>query len=168
MDWVISIICGLFSGFAVSILLFLIRRIIKPKLTISKQIAREKGGENDTFRVKVINKSKFEATNLRYCLKYSYRTGDNKYTVIVIDHKQMFYNIKPLKNSTNYSDNVKIMTFFLKEENYPLYEDSKFIFEIFSEHSFSGYSKCFTQTFSAVDIIDGKFKEGQSTAIIPN
>ena len=64
MFWVVAGIVGVLSGLIASIAFFLLLCKIKPVVVISDDICRDL--HDDLFRIKVVNKSKFDLIDVKY------------------------------------------------------------------------------------------------------
>lgn len=160
-----NIIIGIFSGVVASIFFTTILLLVKPKIKLSDKICCDYA--NNLFRVKIVNKTCFMLTNIKYKLFYCKIHGDGittieeisprKSPIICVDKYSIFD--KDAKYAFRISYNIDF-------DKYPIDKNTKFEFVFIADHSVSNTSKCVKKDYYKENIIEGVFESGTSTKII--
>lgn len=162
-----TVFIGIATSFVASLFFTYLLTRMRPSLKISDEIAFS----NNSYKIKVVNKSCASAINIRVELCYVnyfnvYGGIETKTSKISVSKDNLFaidgYKRKP-QNAT-YSFR------FLTNENLTnglLDNKGKFIrFKIIATHSVSNISRVYSKTFTADKIINGDFVFGKSTKTI--
>jgi len=166
-----TIILGITTSFVASLIFTYIFTQLKPKLKISAVI----GHTNGTFKIKVINKSLFAATNIRAELSYI------NFFEVPGGLETNSFNI-PLVNGElfalgKFDKKSEFATYsyrFVTKHGQNLRQDlnlnnRQFIrLKISATHSVSNIGKVFEQRYIAEQIIDGDFGFGDKIDIVTN
>lgn len=168
LDFGQNLLIGIISGIVASIFFTLILFFIKPKITVSDKICCcIDSNNNKTYRIKIVNRTCFMLTNIKYKLFYCKIHGDGittiqeieprKSPIICID-KYNFFD-KEAKYAIRISYDIDF-------EKYPINENSKIEFVFIADHSLSNTTTCVKKEYVADDIIEGLFESKKSTNII--
>ena len=173
IDYLLAVIIGVLSGFTASFIFLLFLTMIKPKIIISKQIAKNcptSGQVN--YQIKIINKTANSIINVKAQLFLI--------TPIVMPGGLIEQNVSiPLKTSelmelSKFDVNDKTGGYifrFVCEENIEKKwtdENRSFLrFKIFATHPLSGSSRVFSEDYHIIknSIEEGKFEFGNSLKI---
>ena len=167
------IVIGIAASFIASIVFAYYLRNMKPKIEISENIAFGTMTNNTPiYRVKVVNKSKRDAIELRANLLWvrpdSIRGGYmNEFHDVILERNEIFI----LKGITNHAMNFTEYDFSFKtkenlHDKLSSYRNSYIIFQINVKDSHSGFSKVFTKRYDdSKTIKNGVFEIGESFKI---
>lgn len=160
-----NLIIGVISGIVASIFFTVILLLVRPKIKVSDKICCD---DNHVYRIKVVNKTCFMLTNIKYKLYYCRIHGDGITTMEEIQPRKSSPIIHVNKYSifdkdANYAFRISYNIDF---EKYPIDRNTKFEFVLIADHSLSNTTKCVNKDYCGEDIIKGVFESGQSTKII--
>lgn len=161
-----TIFLGIITSFVASLVFTYLFTRLKPDLKISDEIAFKNG----TFKIKVINKSKYAATNIKADISYigyfpvpggrerrSYRIELQRDNIFDIDK---FEKKSEHANNTYRFVTIENLREGLNENNH------KYIrFKITATHSLSNIGKVFEKQYHLNQIINGEFAFGNITTI---
>ena len=163
MFWVVAGIIGVLSGLIASITFFLLLCKIKPVVVISDDICRDL--HDDLFRIKVVNKSKFDLIDVKYSLYACYRSGDGTIDVKEIcpvkSKLEFVHSYSPSGKSSDYAIRISYKLTDYINEKY-----NCFLFTFYSKHSLSGTGSFIRKEYTKDNIKCGKFQLKESTEII--
>lgn len=160
-----NLIAGIVSGIIASVFFLLFMLIIRPRIILSDGIALDKNG---TYKIKVVNKSHWRLSEL----KYDFRLCD--------DHGDGIVDIKTLEPIKRYLDSLPKYSKKDKNSMYAIRisykaEDGKCIinngnsyleFIVSAKHTLSNTYSVVSKTYKCDDIVFGVFETGVSTNII--
>lgn len=166
-DWIIGIVSGLISGFAVIILL----SMIKPKLEISPEIAYKNG----IFKVKLINRSRFfQAIDIR-ALFFRIDDQEKSHSIELLRDELPWIQkhrseAERKKRGEHAEDDIWIFHTAKGQDLNSMLKDSStksFRFGIFCRHPFSSFSIYREQEYPKKSVIpDGDFAKGDDLRVI--
>lgn len=164
-----GLISGVVSGLLASLLFYIFMQLIKPRLRVSPKIALEVSADGTyIYRIKVVNASKTELTNIRYRLYYCKITSNGS----MVDIKELPPAKVPIFMISRYDKKSEVceyayrLSYKVDSKEYPLDKDHYMMFSISAEHSVSNTLKSVTKTYQANDIQKGCFETGLSLKII--
>ena len=168
MDILNTCIMGIVSGVIASICFSLFLLLLKPRVKISDKICVEFGEDNKkSFKVKIVNKTRFMISNIKYSLEYCKMYEDGIHTTDLIEPcKSPLFYIKRFTRNKNDTDYAVRISYNIDATKYPLDENSKLIFTFMATHSLSNTTTCIIREYYAKDIVDGFFESDESIKIL--
>ena len=161
-----SLIIGVISGIVSSIIIYILVFQVKPKIKISKKIAHHIGEEN-IYRVKILNNSHFAVFNLYYSLHYCYTQPDGIISIVEIEpSKSPLHYISPKSFFVKNNNHAIRLSYKIDKDKYVLDENSYLQFTIIATHSLTNTTSYTQEKFFKKDIIDGVFETGNSLNIV--
>jgi hypothetical protein len=165
-----ELITGVISGIVASVMFYIFLWTVRPRIYVSDKICKINEDESGMFiRIKVVNRTGFILTNVKYVLNFCRSQGDGIHKVEVIPPC-----ITPLEFIDKYSasdENAEYAIRFLyKIPPHIRISDGWLEFSIHANHGFSNTSACVKKKYVNDDIIAGIFETGTSMKIlaIPN
>lgn len=165
-----AILTGIATSFVASIIFTVIFTSLRPKLKISDLVAIRQSNNTTSYKIKVINKSRYAATNVKAELSYinlfsvpnGLETNSKK---VVLNKSEIFsldkFNLK--------SENASYTYMFVTTENIQngleAGNRNYLILRISATHSLSNMGKVFEKKFFIGDFANGDFCFGNSTEI---
>jgi hypothetical protein len=166
-----TVILGITTSFVASLIFTYIFTQLKPKLKISTVI----GHTNGIFKIKIINRSRFAATNIKAELSYinffAVPGGqETNSTKIHLVKKELFALDKFEKDSEFATHTYRFVTKHGQDLRQGLNQNNRqFIrLKISANHSVSNIGKVFEQRYRAAQIIDGDYGFGDIIEIVPD
>lgn len=166
MELMNTIFLGIITSFVASIVFTYLFTRLKPNLKISDEIAYRNG----TFKIKIINESKYAATNIKADISYiSYFNvpGGRERRSYKIDlQKDTLFDIDKFEKKSEHANNTyRFVTLEnlrdgLNQNNYEYIR-----FKITATHSLSNIGKVFEKNYNVNQIINGEFAFGNVTTI---
>lgn len=165
-----SILSGIVSGIIASICFAEILFLIKPKVKVSNFICFSKNVDGTlTYKIKIVNKSRFMLTNINYSLRYIKTQGKDRAsateiapinsTIINIDG----FSRSHKKQKVHYSIRL---TYNINPIECELNDSSRFEFIFTANHSLSNAPICVKRQYYHYDIIEGIFEKDDSVNIL--
>jgi len=164
-----SIIAGIISGIIASITFFIMMRGLKPKILVSDDIALEEESNNTCiYRVKVVNKSKADLSNIEYRLYYC-RVQPNGFMIDIQEIKPIKEPFSLMCKYTPTSDLCEYayrISYDIDREKFPINDQNYLMFSISAEHSVSNTMKSVSKKYYSQNVKRGKFETGVSLRIL--
>ena len=164
-----ELIVGIISGVVASIMVYIFLLLVRPKIYVSDKICKTVENGQTIFRIKVVNKTRYMLTNVKYTLNYCEKSGDGVHNV---------KEIPPLKTPLIFIDKYSrkdVNAEYAIRFTYPavsdiITEQCWLEFSIYANHGFSNTTACVKKKYDAVNISPGIFETGTSMRIlaIPN
>ncbi len=164
-----TIILGITTSFIASLIFSFIFTQLKPKIKISKVISYYE----NSFKIKIINKSCFSATNIKAEISYinffdvpnGIETNSAKIELV---KKDFFALAKFDKNSEYATYTYRLKTKKIENLREGLNKNNReyIRLKIFATHSLSNIGKVFEQKYKIEDIVNGDFAFGNTFEII--
>ena len=160
-----NLLIGVVSGIVASMFFTVILLLVKPKIKVSDKICYD--SDNKIHRIKIVNKTCYMLTNIRYKLFYCKIHGDGIITIeeieprkspIICISKYDFFD-----KDANYAYRISYDIDFNK---YPMDKNTKLEFIFIADHAVSNTTKCVKRDYFEEDIWEGVFESGASTKII--
>ena len=160
-----TFVSGVISGIVASLIFLLFMLLIRPKITISDKMSIDKDG---IYQIKVVNKSFFRLSEVKYTLNICDDHGDS---IVEVDTLSPFKS--PLESIPKFSLRDKNSMYAVRISYKP--EDGKCIlnksnsyieFTFSGKHTFSNTYKTVSKKYKCDDIVFGVFETGISTNII--
>lgn len=163
-----SLIIGIISGVVSSIIIYFLVFQIKPKIKISENISHDLDeNDNNIYRIKIVNKSRFALFNLNYSLHYCDKQPDGIIHIVEIEPlKSSLCYISPKCNFDKDNKHAVRISYDIDESKYPLSENSYLRFAIIATHSFTNTTSYTEINYTKSNIIDGVFETGDSLKIL--
>lgn len=161
------VLVGVISSLIASIVYALLSFGIKPKIKISDKIcvtASENG--SFTFKIKVVNRSRFQLVNVSYHLDYGFPGRDDiSYMTEILPNKSPMSTItKKNKKNTDFAIRV---SYKVDGKEYEINDSSYFDFTIQATHPLSNSVICKKKRYYKNDLAhDCTFQTGESTDIL--
>jgi len=171
MDVVGTIALALLTSFVASALFLLSLTRIRPKFAISPQIARSVRGEELSYAIKVINRTRFDLIDVRARL-------ENLVIIAGVNNPLTRRRHIPLRFSE-----ILVLSKYDRDDRQADYafrfttaselsvrtlgKNTIIRFSIIAKHSLSGFSSASEQRYGLTDIVDGTFATGDSLSITP-
>lgn len=160
-----NLLAGVVSGVIASALFLFFMLIIRPRISLSDGISVDKNG---TYRIKIVNKSRCQLSNLKYVLRLCDDHGDKIVDVLTIKPAK-----PPLDSIPKYSKKDKNSMYAIRIS----YKgkggkciisncNSYLEFTVSAKHAFSNTYSVVSKTYTCDDIKFGVFETGKSTNII--
>lgn len=161
-----TIIVGIISSVIASLVFYLLMILIKPRFIIADKICRKKVSDTETdYIIKVVNTTRSFVTNIKYSLIYCVEDDDGIKEVQTIDPLKT-----PLANMNKYTrkntDYAIRLTYRVKDEDYPMNDNSFLMFTFEAYHSFSNAMRIKKKIYFKDSIKDGIYETGRSTKIL--
>lgn len=166
MDIQQTIILGVVSSVIASTVFYLWMILIKPRFIISDKISKcNTGDEKIDYMIKVVNTTRSFVTNISYSLLYCEEGEDGIKDVCIVEPYKppLTYMNKYTRKNTDYA--VRI-TYKIDEKQYPLNENTFFMFTFQAYHSFSNSMKIKKQIYRQENVKEGIFETGKSINIL--
>lgn len=158
-----SIIAGIISGVISSLFLYIVLFRVKPHLLISNNICRDKF--DNKFRIKVVNLSHANLSDVKYTLHACYRSEDGIVDVEEIaPAKSKLEFVQRYSRKDMYADYAVRLSYDLTP--YISGDYSYFLFTFYAKHSISGTGTFIRKEFTQEQIHCGRFETGKSTKIL--
>ncbi len=169
MSFLYSIIAGIVSGLLSTILVFAFWQFQKPKLEISKEIAKNPRGE---YRIKIVNKTKRYVSNVKILLQVVKRSNGTNGDVFNTYDLHLPYSeipsIDPRKNPEKSTD-YAIRIVMPKDLDTHWVNDAQTSLKLIlhCSNSFNTANNTFVQYYRRKNVIkNGEFECGDSMRII--
>ena len=161
-----ELITGIVSGVVASIVFYTFLLLVRPKIDVSRKVCGNIGGGGGALvRIKVVNKTRFMLTNVKYVLHFCQSQGEGVHQVEVL---------LPCKPSLGFIDrysrndvNAEYAVRFLYEiPSHIRLSEGWLEFSIYANHGFSGTCACVKRRYGYDDVIPGLFETGTSMRIL--
>lgn len=161
-----TILVGVVSSVIASLVFYLWMILIKPRFDLSAKICLSKVDDDYMdYMIKVVNTTRSFITNVNYSLVYCKEGKDGIKEIQTVEP----YKI-PITNMNKYTDKntdyATRITYRLKRDEYPLKEDTYFMFTSQAYHSFSNAMRIKSVIYKEDDVQEGIFETGRSTKIL--
>lgn len=155
---------GVISGVISSLFLYFVIFRIKPKVKVSKHICR--GIHDGIFRIKVVNLTRTNLTDVKYNLYACYRAADgNMDTEEIPPCKPKLGFIQAYSRKQNEKNTDFAIRISYKLNKYMTPDYSSFLFTFSAKHAVSGTSIFIRKEYAKEDVECGQFNLGESTAV---
>jgi len=159
-----ELVTGVISGIVASVVFYIFLFFVRPKIYVSSKACR--APEDGTLiRIKVVNKTRFMLTNVKYALNFCQNQGDGVHQI-----KEIPPYRTPLEFIDKYSKNDEnaeyAIRFSYKIPSDISLSDGWLEFSIYANHGFSNTSTCVKKKYVSDDIISGIFETGTSMKIL--
>ncbi len=162
------IVTGVLAGIVASFCYSMFLLLIKPKIDIADEICKSSElGEENIYRIKIVNKSHASLSNVKYHLYYVTDRGDGIKNIT---------EIKPLKTCLHFvrknnwfkknGDNAIRLTYRLDPSEYDIEHDFNLEFNVLATHSISNSTRFICKHYTQNDIKVGVYETKNSTGII--
>lgn len=159
-----AIAAGIVSGILSSGIIYLALFKVKPKVLISDNLCRDY--RDGKFRVKIVNLSRANLTDVKYSLHYCRRYSDGIGDLTEIEpSKSRLEFIEAYSKEDSYADYAVRITYQL-DNNFELAESDSIIFTFYAKHAISGTATFVTKEYKATNIKCGRFETGKSTKVL--
>lgn len=161
------VLIGIVSSFIASVVYALLSFGIKPKIKISKKICvTENRDGTHTYKIKIVNKSRFQLINVSYHLVYgTYGKDDISYVTEILPKKPPISVIS--RKSRKNTDYALRVNYEIDENKYACNENSYFEFTVQATHWLSNSIKCKKVRYYSKDIAHNfTFHIGEDTNVI--
>ncbi|MFR9146651.1 MAG: hypothetical protein ACLVJ4_08475 [Mediterraneibacter sp.] len=161
-----TVLLGVISSIIASIVFYLLMILIKPKFIISHKMSKTPvDSEYTDYMIKVVNMTRTVITNVSYSLEYCIEGPDGIIEVHTIKplKKPLLNMDKYCKHNTDYAIRI---TYRIKNEEYPLKDNTYFDFTFQAYHSFSNSLRIKKRRFVSDSVMEGIFETGKSTKIL--
>lgn len=169
-DIIRSIITGILSGVISSIIIYALVFKIKPKILISDQIAKSFENDKDVYRIKIVNKSKFDVFNVDCHLYYCYTQEDGiiQITEILQSQTRIAHISRYNKKDENNEHAVRLSFSITEEYENKLSSDKNAFFQltVVATHGFTNTSTHIEKKYLSDSIKKGRFETGNSMKIL--
>lgn len=139
---------------------------VKPKIFISNEISYC----NNTFKIKIINRGHYSATNIRaelcYVNYFSVPNGVEQNSKKILLTKMELFALDGLNNSDYASYTYRFVTTENLLEGLKHFDRSHIRFKLIATHSMSNISKVYVRNYALNDIKTGDFEFGNSIRIV--
>lgn len=155
---------GVVSGIVSSVILYFVMFQIRPRIKVSENICWDIHDER--FRIKVVNLTHANLTDVKYALYVCYRSGDgNIDTKEIASEKPKLELIQALsrKRKQNNFDFAIRISYNLADYMTPEY--TSYLFTFYAKHAVTGSATFIRKEFSKNDIVCGQFGIGESTTV---
>ena len=164
-----GIVSGVISGIIASIAFFVFMQGIKPTLLVSDDINVVRySGNLYTYKVKVVNKSKTELTNVKYKLYYC-EIHSNGFMINMRElppAKPPIFMMEKYNKGSQFAEYACRFSYEVDNEKYPIDDNHYFMFSISAEHSVSNTMKSVTKKYFKENVKVGQFETGVSLKIV--
>ena len=166
-----ELITGVISGVVAAVVFYIFLFSVRPKIYVSDKLCEEIDNDgNKIIRIKVVNKTHFMLTNVKYVLRFCRRRDEH-----VTQIKEIPPRGTPVGFIDKYSKSDKNSEYAIRF-SYGVPPDMDISagwleFAIHANHGFSNTSACVKKTYKSEDIESGKiFETGTSmkTLAVPN
>ena len=158
-----ELITGVISGVVASVVICIFLLSVRPKIRVSEKICRDPD-DGALIRIKVVNRTRFMLTNVKYVLNYCQNKSDGLHEIDAILPRKT-----PVEFIDKYSksDEKAEYAIWFSYKIPPHIDVAKgwLEFSIHASHGFSKTSACVKKKYASGDIIPGKFDEGTSMKI---
>jgi len=165
-----ELITGVISGVVASVVFYIFLLLVRPKISVSSKICKAIEDEDGAFiRIKVVNRTRFMLTNVKYVLNFCQSRGEGVHQVEVIPPCKT-----PLEFIDKYSESDEnaeyAIRFLYRIPPHISISDGWLEFSIHANHGFSNTSACVKKKYGSDDLISGIFETGTSMKIlaVPN
>lgn len=169
-DIITSIITGILAGIVSSIIIYILVFKIKPKISISNQIAKSFENDKYIYRIKIVNKSKFDVFNVDCHLYYCYTQEDGIVQITEISPiKTRITHISRYNKKDEKNEHAVRLSFDITEEyetQLKSDENAFFQFTVAATHGFTNTSTHIEKKYLSSDIKNGRFETGNSMIIL--
>lgn len=159
-----GLLIGIVSGIVASICFSLFLLLVRPRIKVSSEICKDPNEEN-LYRIKVVNRSRFILNNLQYSLHYCIVTGDGIKQVQELKPRKSPLSYVHGYKKTGSTDYAVRLSFFIDQSIYP-FDNAVLEFGIMANHSLSNTMCCKKVTYTSASIQEGFFETGESMTII--
>jgi len=163
-----SLITGVMSGTVAAIVFYIFLLSVRPKIDVSDKICKVSEDESGALvKIKVVNKTRFMLTNVKYGLRFCKRTDEGVHdTVVIVPAKEFLDFIDRYSGSDEDAEYAIRYSFKLPRD----LDFSKGWLEfcIQANHSFSNTSVCMKKRYCSESIKPGKFETRTSMRILDN
>lgn len=160
-----TILSGIITGLVASIIFAGILMLIRPKISVSNKICKRKLKNGDfLYCIKIVNRSRFLLTDVKCCLEYCTPSGSGNKRVTEIEpkiRKPIMYIDKYTRKNEDYA-----LRMAYEIDNYPISENSYYIFTIQAKHSISNTVRTKRVIYNQYAIQEGIFETGKSMKIL--
>jgi hypothetical protein len=172
MNVIISQIIGFFIGICASAAFVLLMYSQRPKLKLSRQIARTSIGGQTVYAFKIINAGRRDALSVDaelFLIQPHTVEGGTGYNIIELPLvRPKLFLLRPLaKVGTKFGAVFEFITIADLEEEWTKFTDSYLLFRVIAQDSLSLFSQVFSSEFDdpEKDIVVGRFAKGASMKI---
>lgn len=169
-DIIESIITGILSGAISSIIIYCLVFKIKPKILISDQIAKSFENDKCIYRIKIVNKSKFDVFNVDCHLYYCYTQEDGIIQITEISPiKTRITHISRYNKKDENNEHAVRLSFDITEKyEHQLLSDENAFFQltVVATHGFTNTSTHIEKKYLSNNIKNGRFETGNSMKIL--
>jgi hypothetical protein len=158
---------GVISGLVASVVFYYLLQRVRPEIYVSDKVRKVQTDDDGTLvQIKVVNKTGYMLTNVKYALYFCKSVGDGVHSTDGIPPVKA----QPLTFIDKYSQEDKnaeyaVRFFYRIPPNVPIAE-GWLEFSIYAEHEFSNAAACVKKRYSSEDIIPGIFETGISMKIL--
>lgn len=160
-----TIIVGIISSIIASAVFYFLMILIKPRFIISDKMSKRESEGYTYYMIKVVNTTRSVITNVNYSLQYCIEGPDG---IVEVQHVEPLK--KPLLNMVEYSrkhtDYAVRITYKIKNDEFPIKENTFFDFTFQAYHSFSNSLKIKKKRYGKDSVMKGIFETGKSTKIL--
>lgn len=165
-----AILTGIATSFVASIIFTVIFTSLRPKLKISDLVAIRQSNNTTSYKIKVINKSRYAAINVKAELSYinlfSVPNGvETNSSKIELNKSEIFLLDKFNLKSENASYTYMFVTTKNIQNGLEAGNKNYLILRISATHSLSNMGKVFEKRYFIEDFANGDFCFGNSTEI---
>ncbi|WP_369765218.1 hypothetical protein [Flavobacterium sp. WC2429] len=166
MELMNTIFLGIITSFVASIVFTYLFTRLKPNLKISDEIAFRNG----TFKIKIINKSKYAATNIKADMSYigyfNVPGGRERRSYKIDLLKDNIFDIDKFEKKSEHANNTyRFVTRQNLREGFTESNSEYIRFKITATHSLSNIGKVFEKQYNVNQITNGEFSFGNITTI---
>lgn len=164
-NWFVGIISGLISSTCFFMILF----FIKPKILVSDSICKSTNKNGETiYKVKIVNKTRSMLVDVNYSLFYKTIHSDGIDSIVEIQpYKSPLKYVSQYNKSENKNNDYAVrITYLIKEEDFPINDNTRLVFSFMASHQTTGTTKAISKEYSKNEIKEGLFETGVSTKIL--
>ena len=159
-----ELVTGVIAGIVASVVFYIFLFSVRPKIYVSSKACRAPE-DGALIRIKVVNRTRFMLTNVKYVLNFCQSQGEGVHQVEVIPpcKTPIEFISKYSKNDTNAEYAIR---FLYEIPSHIRISDGWLEFAIYANHGFSNTSVCVKKKYGDDDIISGIFETGTSMKIL--
>jgi hypothetical protein len=171
----IGLISGIFSSLCASSVFVLIMYSLRPRLELSRHVAKTSFEGKPVYAIKVVNKGWRDAISVNselFLIQPHVVEGGIGYNIIEIALvRQRLFHIRPLKKvGDKFGAVFEFITLEDLEDEWRKFQNSYLLFRVTAQDAVSLFTQVFTVEFVSPEkaIVEGRFAKGGRMTISPN